>query len=116
MLYLRSTVQALQSQIDDLRQRLDASEQERKDLLDRLLSRNNVEPLRQSEPARATAPPIQYIAPFGVQPAEIEQPLRDSWIEEETAYVMQTTGMDWERSHAEAQRRYIGQHRTIGIN
>lgn len=116
MLYGRATIQALQSQIDDLKARLEQSESERKALQDLLLIRHNYEPVSKAEVRPSSAPALQVIAPFGVQPADIAEPMREAWIENEAEWLEENTGLDEMRARSEAERRYLSQNRAIKLN
>lgn len=109
MIYFRPHVRALEAFIVDLQTRLAASEMERQRLLDRLLEKNRVEPLTEkAAPAQIKA--VQYLAPPGVNPVEVQDAIRDVWITEETDYLIGNQGFDPVRARAEAEARYNAQY------
>lgn len=58
--------------------------------------------------AKPTA--LQYIAPPGVNPIEIQDAVRDVWIQEEVTYLMDTLGYDETRAYNQASQNYNSQH------
>lgn len=110
MIYFQPTVTALQSHIADLQQRLAASETERQQLLDRLLMKANFTPIASPDPQTAAKLPLQYIAPPGVNPVEIQDGIRDVWLQEEMGYLMNELGYDPIRARNQAERAYDEQH------
>lgn len=91
--------------------RLAASETERQQLLDRLLLKHNFTPV--SEGASVTprpSSPLQYIAPPGVNPIEMQDAIRDHWLQEEADYLVNTLGFDEYRARAQAEQAYKDQH------
>lgn len=114
MFFTRAHVSALEAQIADLKERLDKSERERAVLLDRLLAKNNIEPTRQVtlDPPDTKRPVIEILSPFGVNPPEIEDGVRASWVAEETDYLMMVKGLDAERAKIQAEQNYLSQYQT----
>ncbi len=109
MIYFASTIHALQAHIAELQARLAASETERQELLDRLLSKNRVDPIKEAAPVPAK-PALQYIAPPGVNPIEVQDGIRDVWLQEEMGYLMNELGYDPIRARNQAERAYDEQH------
>jgi hypothetical protein len=111
VIYFSPTIKALQSHITELQVRLAASETERQQLLDRLLMKNNFTPMGE---ASAVTPrpssPLQYIAPPGVNPIEIQDAIRDVWMQEEINHLINTLGYDEYRAQAQAEQAYKDQH------
>ena len=110
MVYFKSTINALQSQIDDLKKRLDDSEAERKSLHDRLLMKHNFSTIAEPTVPIVTKPALQYIAPPGVNPIEIQDAMRDVWIQEESDYLRNELGYDEIRARNQAEQSYNQQH------
>lgn len=114
MIFFSPTIRALQAHITELQVRLAASETERQQLLDRLLQKHNFSPVGEvsAEKPRPSSP-LQYIAPPGVNPVEIQDAIKDVWMNEEVGYLMNTLGYDEGRAFAQAEQSYKDQH---GIN
>lgn len=112
MFYTRATVTALQGQIDDLKTRLDASETERARLLDRLLAKNNIEPVTVAAPPNPQ-PSLRVLSPSTASTPEERTAYELSWLEEETEWLMQQHGYDSERARSVAQMNYIQHHQLI---
>ena len=108
MIYFHPTVRALQAQIDDLKDRLAASEEERRKLQDRLLVKHNTEPLT-AVPVPNAKPALQFIAPPGMALPDIQDATRDVWLAEETDYLI-GLGFEPERTRARAEASYVEQH------
>lgn len=115
MIYFRPHVRALERQIDDLQRRLSDAETERRELLDRLLERNNYQPIRQSAAESETQemPVVQLISPFNSIPLEAQDAIKESWLREETEYVMMAQGLDEPRARAVAESNWEAQNRPI---
>lgn len=113
MFYSRGHARALQAQIDDLKARLAEADTERRELLNRLLEKHNISPLVQSESGPVSQPKIEVLSPWGAIPAEAEDAIRESWLKEETQYLMGTTGIDEDRARQAAEQAYIAQHQRI---
>jgi len=115
VIYFSPTIHALKAHIADLTARLAASEEQNARLLDRLLLRNNVSPIQEPEVAAPIAKPtaLQYIAPPGVQPVEIQDAMRDVWIQDEATYLMDTLGYEEGRAWNQAQESYQQPHGII---
>lgn len=111
MIYFRAHVRALEDQIAYLKERLAEAEKESRKLLDRLLAKNNVEPL--SQPEKAVAPPPEILTPFGVADAEIQDALKESALREETQYIMGKLGCDESTARGYAEQWYLDQHQVI---
>lgn len=109
MIYFSPTVRALKAHIDDLKQRLADSETERKALLDRLLQKRGAEPIHEA-PAPAAKPALQVIAPPGMALPDVQDAVRDVWIQEEVTYLMGTLGYEEGRAYAQAEQSYKDQH------
>jgi hypothetical protein len=101
---------ALQAQIIDLQKRLDRAQDENRALLDRLLQKNNVAPV--SESPKSTQPVIEVISPSGAVPPEMQDAVRDSWVQEEADYVAMTQGLDADRARQEAMKRFTEMYAT----
>jgi len=111
LIYFKSTIDALQSHIAELQARLAASESERQSLLDRLLTKSRIDPITEQSPATMAKPTaLQYIAPPGVNPIEIQDAVRDVWMQEEVTYLMNELGYDEIRAHNQAAQNYNTQH------
>lgn len=109
MIYFAPHVRALEAHIADLQVRLAASETERQRLLDRLLEKHRVEPLTEkAAPAQIKA--VQYLAPPGVNPVEVQDAIRDVWLQEEAEYLIGQQGFEPMRARAEAEARYNAEH------
>jgi len=95
MFYSRSYVRVLTETISDLRARNDRLESERSELLNRLLERNNIDPIREST-AQAVQPrnSIQIISPASSMLPEMEEAVKDSWVKEEMTYIQQVEGVE----------------------
>lgn len=114
MFFSRSYVNALQRQIDDLKQRLSESDIERKYLLDRLLEKNNYQPIRQSAAESTPQPPsLQIISPYNSIPLEAQDAIRESWIREEADYLVNQAGLDEARARIEAEARWRQENTPI---
>ena len=115
MIYFRPHVRALERQIDDLTKRLSEADAERRELLDRLLEKNNYQPIRQSaaESTPQEKPVVQLISPFNAIPPEAQDAIKESWLREETEYVMATQGLDLDRAFAVAQSNWEMQNRPL---
>lgn len=111
MIYFRSHVQALELQIAYLKERLVEVEQEKRRLLDRVLEKNNVAPI--SEPAQSTVSAPDVLAPFGIAVADVQDALRESWLREETEYIMGKLGCDEGTARSYAEQEYLTQHQVI---
>lgn len=109
MFYTRAHVEALNAQIEFLKGELAKSQQENKDLLDRLLLKHSVTPI--SEPIQSKDP-IQVLTPFGVLPGEMEDLVKDSWIRDEMEHWI-NEGYDEIRARQIANDEYLRQHRVI---
>ncbi len=107
-----SRISLLQDQVADLQRRLDKAEQEKLDLLNRLLERHNVTPVG-AKPETPAQSPIQVLSPFPTVPPEMEEPLKDSWINEETEFIIQTRGVSPELARLEAERVFFAQHKAL---
>lgn len=134
MIYFRGHIQALESHIADLKERLAESEkrnvaiqslvdqlsylkgeigeqkQSNRDLLDRLLAKNNLTPV--SEPI-IKPPAAEILAPSGAADAEIQDAYKESWIREETQYLMTELGCDSGTARGYAEQQYIAKHQVI---
>jgi hypothetical protein len=100
--------------VDDFKALLEKANLEKLDLLNRLLARHNVSAVGVPAVASADpAPPIQILSPFGSVPAEMHDPLKDSWIAEETEYIIQTRGLPPDIARAEAERAFVSTHQVI---
>lgn len=111
MVYFRSTIQALNAHIVELQVRLAASESERRELQDRLLLRANSTPILEREsPVITKAPVMNFIAPPGVNPPDIQDTLREVWIQNEREYLMNDQGFDYDRANGQAEQNYRDQH------
>lgn len=113
MFYTRSHVRALEAQIDYLKAELEKSHLQANALLDRLLQRHNIEPVRPS-PQPVTPEPTQLISPFGqVNTPEMAEAFRESWTNEEAAYLMAEEGYADGQAREMAERRFISQHKAL---
>lgn len=113
MIYTRATINALQAQIDDLQKRLTESEAERKHLLNCLLTKNHIEPIRESAATAPTLPTIQILSPTNGITPEMEDAVRQDWIAEEAAYIALGSGIDADRALQQAEQEYVRQHQVI---
>lgn len=110
---LPSRIALLQAQIADLQKRLDRADKERKVLLDRLLAKNNIEPVSPPEVRPEMPRPVEVLHPFGVLPPEAVDAVRESWVREEMEYIEMNEGVTGERARALAEQRFSEQHRAI---
>lgn len=104
-----SHVKALEGQIADLKAQLADERKERQDLLDRLLAKNNVQPI-QSETSTKTV--VEMISPWGATLPEVEDEYRKSWVAEEKAYWI-GQGYNEERAEAQAEEAYRKRHEVM---
>lgn len=106
---------ALKLQLSDVQERLALADEERQSLLDRLLERNNYQPIRQSAAESETQerPVVQLISPFNSIPLEAQDAIKESWLREETEYVMMAQGLDEPRARAVAESNWEAQNRPI---
>jgi len=138
-MYFRGHVEALESQIAFLKERLELAEREKREveqaarvredallerlakaeeagrvradaLLDRVLAKNNVSPV--AEPVSIVARP-DIIAPYGVADADVQEAYRESTIREETQYIMNRDGCDEGTARAYAEQWYVAQFQVI---
>ncbi len=70
----------------------------------------NFTPIASPDPQTAAKLPLQYIAPPGVNPVEIQDAIKDVWIKEEKDYLMDTLGFDEARAQGQAEYVYRQQH------
>lgn len=115
MFYSRAYVQLLQDTVSELRARNERLEAERVGILDRLLERKNIEPLRQSadEGASQMRPAIQIISPTGAMLPEMEDAVKESWVAEETQYIIDQQGLDYDRARTEAERAWVQYNKVM---
>lgn len=116
MLYTRAYVRLLSDTISELRARNERLEVERSELLNRLLERRNIEPLREStdEQTVQARSPIQIISPSSSMLPEMEDAVKNSWIREEMAYIQQIEGVENEDvAESLANDRYVQYFRVI---
>jgi hypothetical protein len=111
LIYSRSHVQALEGQIAYLKEQLGEAKKENRDLLDRLLAKHNVQPI--TEPAQPSTRPPDILAPFGVNDAEIQDAFKESWIREETQYIVNSLGCDEGTARTYAEQEYVARHQII---
>lgn len=90
--------------------RLASSESERQSLLDRLLAKNRVDPIVENVPPVPKPPNFQYIAPPGINPLEIQDAMKDVWIQNEMNYFIESEGWDYDRARGQAMQNYNDQH------
>ena len=110
MIYFRSTITALNAHITELQVRLAASESERRELQDRLLLRANSTPIIEREsPVDVKVPVMNFIAPPGVNPPDIQDLLKETWIQNETNYFI-GQGFEYDRAKGQAEQNYKDQH------
>jgi hypothetical protein len=111
--YTRAHVRALEAQISRLEQLLAEEKVERRSLLDRLLSKHNVEPV-QPKPQPAIPDNMQVIHPFGsAATPEMIDALKESWVNEEAQYLSAEHGMTETQAKEMAERRWLSEHRVI---
>lgn len=113
MIYFSPTIKALQAHITELQVRLAASETERQQLLDRLLMKGNFTPITEMPAPAVAKSPLHYIAPPGVNPIEVQDAIRDHWMQEETDYLIRTFGYDEFRARDQAEQAYKDMHGII---
>jgi hypothetical protein len=111
VIYTRAHINALESQIADLKERLEKADRERQSLLDRLLEKHNVMPIIPPAPQPAA---IEVIHPYGVLTPDVDDAVRESWLQEEMQHIRMTQGIeDPERLRALAIDSYIVFHQAI---
>ena len=143
MLYLRPHVRTLEAQITYLKERLEKAEQENRELrdarataagsqaqahidtlksdvddarlranglLDRVLEKNNIAPV--VEQPKSAAPP-DMMTPFGVNDAEVQAAYKESYLREETEYLMREMGCDEGTARTYAEQNYVTQFQVI---
>lgn len=115
-------VQALESQIAYLKERLAAIEEEKRELaqaarvreeslLDRLLAKNNVAPI--AEPPKSSTLPPDVLTPFGVTDSETAEAYKESWLREETGWIMSQLACDESTARDYAEQNYLANHQVI---
>ena len=113
MFHAKALIATLQAQISRLEQLLEKERNERQQLLDRLLAKNNVEPVQPKPEARAKNP-IQIVSPFGnAATPEMVEALKDSWVQEETFYLIAEHGLPEAQAKEMAEARWISEHKVI---
>lgn len=121
MIYLRPHVQALEQQIAYLKERLEKAERDireaaeaaraREDaLLDRLLVKNNVAPVTES---LVSAPMPEILTPYNALGSEAQEAYKESWMREETDYIMRELQIDEGSARAYAEQEYVAKHQVI---
>lgn len=112
MFYTKAHVFALEAQIKRLEQLLADEKSERKQLLDRLLEKRNVEPI-QPKPQPTIPETVQVISPFGGGTTpELVEALKESWMGEEMAYHQAEHGLSETQAREAAERGWLNQHRA----
>jgi hypothetical protein len=111
VIYFQATIAALQAHIASLQSQLAASESERRELQDRLLLKANSTAIIEREPSIVPKlPNIQYIAPPGINPLEIQDAMKDVWIQNEMNHFIEVEGWDYDRARGQAEQNYQDQH------
>jgi predicted RNase H-like nuclease (RuvC/YqgF family) len=100
---------ALEAQIADLKAMLADERKERQALLDRLLSKNNVQPIQEVVKPQTV---VEMVTPWGAAMPEIEDSLKASFIAEEKAWLI-SQGHSDERAQALAEQEYRSRHEVI---
>jgi hypothetical protein len=100
----------LRAQIVRLEKQLEEERAERSRLLDRLLERHNFAPLAEP-PKVSAAPPMQIISPFGggATPEMIDA-MKQSFVDEEIAYLQAEHAMTPEQAREKAEREWLTRH------
>lgn len=110
MLTTKAHADDLRAQIERLARELEAERAERARLLDRLLERHNYAPLAEL-PKAPPVSPVQVISPFGggATPEMIDA-MRQSFVDEEIAYLQAEHSMTPEQAQATAEREWLARH------
>ena len=123
MFYTRAHIQALEAQISRLEQshvseisrleQLLAEERnERRELLNRLLEKRNIEPIA-AKPEPKLPDTVQSVTPFGNGGTpEVVGLMKESWLGEEAAYLMEEHGMTEEQAKSAAERNWVAENRA----
>lgn len=103
-------VNDLRAQIERLAKQLEEERAERARLLDRLLERHNYAPLAEL-PKAPPISPVQVISPFGggATPEMIDA-TKQSFVDEEIAYLQAEHSMTLEQAQATAEREWLVRH------
>lgn len=113
MFYSRAHVRALEAQISRLEAQLADEKAERRSLLDTLLQKHNFAPIQPQPPVKVPDN-VQVIHPFGsAATPEMVDALKDSWVSEESQYLMAEHGMADGQAREMAERRWVSEHRAI---
>jgi hypothetical protein len=99
----RAHIDTLKSGLDDARLRANG-------LLDRVLEKNNIGPV--IEQPKTTAQP-DLLLPFGVNTPEAQEAYKESWVREETEFIMNRDGCDEGTARAYAEKAYVDQFQVI---
>ena len=112
MFYTRAHVRSLEAQIERLERQLAEAHAERKDLLDRLLERRNVERI-QPKPQPVIPESVQVIHPFGsAATPDMVEAAKESWVGEEAAYLQAEHGMSEMQAREMAEQRWLSEHKA----
>jgi hypothetical protein len=95
-------IETLKSDVDDARLRANG-------LLDRVLMKNNVDPV--IEKPKPAAPEI--LGPFATSDPEVQAVMKESWLKEETEYLMREMSCDEGTARAYAEQNYVSQFQVI---
>lgn len=106
-----SHIATLDSQIAYLKEQIAAQKQENRELLDRLLAKNNITPV--TERVIATPPQADILTPFGASDAEVQDAYKESWVREEMEYIISQLGCDEGTARGYAEREFIAKHTVI---
>lgn len=82
-------------------------------MLNNLLVKHNLEPIRESAAPTPSLPTIQILSPTNGITPEMEDAVRQDWIAEEAAYISLNSGIDADRAMQQAEQEYVRQHQVI---
>jgi len=101
-----SHVNDLRAEIARLERMLEQERAEKRELLDRLLQKNNIAPTSAAS-VQPVAPVMEVISPFGsAATPEMVDSLRESWIAEEAAYLQFEQNMPTDQAQAIAEQHW----------
>jgi len=89
------------------------AEDERTDLLNRLLEKNQVRPLSEPMPIVKPGPTFDIISPFGAIDESMEKLARDTWIEDEAQGLAQEQGVDMNTARIMAEQVFTRRHQPL---
>jgi len=112
LFYTKAHVLALKAEIAWLRQQLADATDERRQLQDRLLAKQNIEPLAK-KPQPKLPDTVQIISPFGnAATPEVVDAMKESWICEEASYLQGEHGLTDQQAREQAEKHWIAEHKA----